>query len=643
MSALPLTANSKLNPDALPAPGPDDAIGAPAHVEARTALESALVEIWMEVLGSARIGVLDDFFDLGGHSLLAARLVARLRDRLGVEIPLRQIFETSTIADLAVALLEAEASPRGLGGGGVDRGRGDEADQPPPSEASTLRALLEAHARRAPSAPAIVAPGRTSLTYRELLACLDDTSRRLGGAGLGDRARIAVVAPQGPDAAVALLAVAAAAVCVPLNPGAPPPELETILATTPLDALVAPAGSPALAVARRRGLPAITFESTPAGPAGAIRLDAPLPAAPAPERRSGDDIAFVLLTSGTTARPKRVPLSHRQILISARGHRRALGLRPGDRCLDLMPLFHVNGLMMLIASLGAGSAVVCPPRFEAARVFRWIEETRPTWVNGTPTVHQGIVGQAALDPEPAAPIAARAGLRFVRSASSALPSRLSEDLERLFAAPVIESYGQTETATLVAVAPLARGSGKPGSVGVSAGPEIAIVDPDGHPLPPGIRGEIVVRGVNVMAGYEDDPETTAASFREGWFRTGDLGHLDADGFLFITGRLKEIINRGGEKIAPREVDEALLAHPAVREAVTFGVPHRTLGEDVAAAVVLAEGAAVTSAALRRFAAERVSAFKVPRQIVLLREIPRGLTGKPDRAALARAVAAEATA
>jgi len=307
-----------------------------------------------------------------------------------------------------------------------------------------------------------------------------------------------------------------------------------------------------------------------------------------------------------------------------------------------MPLFHVNGLMMLIASLEAGSTVVCPPRFEAARFFEWLEETRPTWVNGTPTVHQGILGQAALDPASASRIAARAGLRFIRSASSALPPRLSQDMQRLFGAPVIESYGQTETATLVAVAPLTRGAGKAGSVGMSAGPEIAVVDADGEPLPSGSRGEIVVRGVNVMAGYEDDPETTAASFRGGWFRTGDLGHLDADGFLFITGRLKDVINRGGEKIAPREIDEVLLAHPAVREAVTFGIPHRTLGEDVAAVVVLAEGSAATPGDLRRFAAERVSAFKVPRQIVLLTEIPRGLTGKPDRAALERAVAAKVT-
>ena len=351
-----------------------------------------------------------------------------------------------------------------------------------------------------------------------------------------------------------------------------------------------------------------------------------------------DDVALVLLTSGTTARPKRVPLSHRALLEAARGHRRALALEAADRCLDLMPLFHVNGLMMLLASLEAGSAAVCPPPFESARAFAWIAETQPTWLNGTPTVHQGILGQAALDPA-AARAASTRPLRFVRSASAPLPARVAEEIERLFGAPVVESYGQTETATLVAVAPLPPRARRPGAVGVAAGPEIAIVDGEGHRVSAGSIGEIVVRGPSVMAGYEDDPEA-AAWLADGWFRSGDLGRLDEDGFLYITGRIKDVINRGGEKIAPREIDEILLAHPAVRDAVTFGVPHRTLGEDVAAVVVLAQGTTLSPAALRQFAAERVAAFKVPRRIVFLDVIPRGLTGKPDRAALAQMVSAE---
>jgi oxalate---CoA ligase len=427
---------------------------------------------------------------------------------------------------------------------------------------------------------------------------------------------------------------------MPLNPLFPTPELESILAEARLDALIAPAGAPALAVARRLGLVAVELHTAPGRPAGSFTLAAPaapvIRAAPA----AADDTAFILLTSGTTARPKRVPLTHRRLLASARGHRRALELGTSDRCLDLMPLFHVNGLIMLLTSLEAGAATVCPPRFEAARFFQWLAETRPTWLNGTPTVHLGILWQAGLDRDTAARAVARSPLRFIRSASSALPARVGEELERLFGAPAIESYGQTETATLVAISPLPPRPRKPGAAGVAAGPEIAIVDAEGLRVPTGARGEVVVRGANVMAGYEDEPETTAASFAEGWFRTGDLGHLDTDGFLFITGRLKDVINRGGEKIAPREVDEVLMAHPDVREAVTFGVPHRTLGEDVAAAVVLADGAAVSPGALRQFAAQRVAAFKVPRRIVFLAQIPRGLTGKPDRAALARTVGAE---
>ena len=574
--------------------------------------------------------MLDDFFDLGGHSLLAARLVARLRDRLGLDVPLRQVFETPTIADLTLALLDAQAET-----GLLDT---PDATSAEPS-GGTLRGMLEARARQTPDAAAIVAPGRVPLAYRALLAQVDGAVATLARAGLGRRARIGLVAPPGPEMAVALLAVASAAVCVPLNPAFAAPELDAILAETKVDALIAPAGTPPLAAARRFGLVAIELHAASAESAGSLSLVASAASAPARvEPADPADVALVLLTSGTTARPKRVPLRHRALLEAARGHRHALAIEASDRCLDLMPLFHVNGLMMLLASLEAGSAVVCPPRFEPARVFAWLAETRPTWVNGTPTVHQGILGHAALDPA-ATGAAAGLSLRFVRSASAPLPARVAEQVERLLGAPVIESYGQTETASLVAVSPLPPRARKPGAVGVAAGPEVAIVDSGGRPVPVGSPGEIVVRGRNLMTGYEDDPDA-AAWLAEGWFRTGDLGHLDEDGFLFVTGRLKDVINRGGEKIAPREVDEILLAHPAVRDAVTFGVPHRTLGEDVAAAVVLAEGATLSPGALRRFAAERIAAFKVPRRIVLLAAIPRGLTGKPDRAALARTVGGE---
>ena len=637
VAALPLTANRKLDRDALAPPGPADAIGAPAHVAPRTPLESALADIWGEMLGLPRVGVLDDFFDLGGHSLLAARLVARLRDRLGLDVPLRQIFETPTIADLVLALLDAQ----------METGLVDAPDpvSPEPSgeaghlDESTLRGLFSARARHTPEAPAILAPDRSPLPYRALRAQVDAAAATLARAGLGRRARVALVAPPGPEMAVALLAVATAAVCVPLNPAYPEPELEAILAEAKLDALIAPADTLPLAVARRLGLVTLELHAALAEGAAIFSLAGPAAGAPARGEPAGpDDVALVLLTSGTTARPKRVPLTHRALIEAARGHRRALALEAADCCLDLMPLFHVNGLMMLLASLEAGAAAVCPSRFESARVFPWIAETRPTWLNGTPTVHQGILGQAALDPAAARAAIARP-LRFVRSASAPLPACVAEELERLFAAPVIESYGQTETATLVAVSPLPPRPRKPGAVGLAAGPEIAIMDREGRRVPAGDDGEIVVRGPSVMAGYEDDPEA-AAWLADGWFRTGDLGRLDADGFLSITGRIKDVINRGGEKIAPREIDEILLAHPAVRDAVTFGVPHRTLGEDVAAAVVLAEGATLSPAALRQFAAERVAAFKVPRRIVLLAAIPRGLTGKPDRAALLRTVSFE---
>ena len=641
LAALPLTPNGKLDRRALPAPEPEDLLPASQPVPPRSPLERMMVEIWSEVLRVPRVSVHDDFFDLGGHSLLVAQVVARLRDRIAVELPLRQMFETPTAASLAAAVLARdpraeERAERRTATPAASRASAP-ADRPPAP--STLQTLLEAQARRAPASVAISAPGRASLTYRELLVQIEDVRAGLAAAGLGSGSRIAVILPQGPEMATAVIAMAAVAICVPLNPAHVEADLEPMLASARLQAVVTLAGmpGPAHAIAGKLGLPVLAVVPDPLRPAGRFSLALPADggaaesaphATPAP-----DDLAVVLHTSGTTARPKRVPLTHANLLAAAAGHRAALALIPRDRCLNLMPLFHVNGLVMLLASLHAGGSAVCPPRFDASRFYEWLDESSPTWYNATPTIHQAILTQAELDGAAAAGASERSALRLIRSASAPLPSRVRDALEQRFGAPVIESYGQTETATLAAVCPLAPGARTPGSVGRAAGPELAVMNPDGQPLPPDRRGEIVVRGANVMAGYEDDD--SRADFAEGWFRTGDLGYLDAEGALFLTGRLKDIINRGGEKIAPREIDEVLLAHPDVRDAVTMGVPHPTLGEDVAAVVSPAPGATLTAAALRHFAASRVADFKVPHRIVLLGEIPRSTSGKPDRAALAR--------
>ena len=372
--------------------------------------------------------------------------------------------------------------------------------------------------------------------------------------------------------------------------------------------------------------------------AGGFRVAGPEGAVP-PDRAPAtfDDIALLLHTSGTTARPKLVPLTHANLQASARNIASTLELTSGDRCLNVMPLFHIHGLVACLAApLAAGGSVIVPPGFDAFTFFRWLTDAAPTWYSAVPTMHQAILtraarNQAAIGDSP---------LRFIRSSSASLPPIVMTELEETFGVPVIESYGMTEAAHQMTSNPLPPAVRKPGSVGLAAGPDVAIMEPDGTLLERGTVGEVVIRGSNVTAGYLERPEANAEAFTDGWFRTGDLGRLDDDGYLFLEGRIKEIVNRGGEKISPREIDEALLAHPDVAQAVAFAVPHPKLGEDLAAAVVAADGRRPTPEELRQFVAERVAAFKVPRKVLIVDEIPKGPTGKLQRIGLARQLGLE---
>jgi acyl-CoA synthetase (AMP-forming)/AMP-acid ligase II len=342
-------------------------------------------------------------------------------------------------------------------------------------------------------------------------------------------------------------------------------------------------------------------------------------------------VALVLHTSGTTSRPKIVPLTQRNLCVSADHVRRALALGPADLCLNVMPLFHIHGLVAsVLATLAAGAAVVCTPGFKTLRFFAWLDQFAPTWYTAVPTMHQAILARAPRNPE----IVGRARLRLVRSSSAALPPRVMRELERLFGCPVIEAYGMTEAAHQIASNPLPPRARRPGSVGTAAGPEVAVMDAEGRLLASGETGEVVIRGANVVRGYQSNPEADARAFTAGWFRTGDQGVLDPDGYLTLTGRLKEIINRGGEKVAPLEVDNVLSAHPAVAQALTFAMPHPRLGEEVAAAIVLRPGESAGEEQIQAFAAEHLAEFKVPRRIVFLDAIPKGPTGKLQRIGLA---------
>ncbi len=482
---------------------------------------------------------------------------------------------------------------------------------------------------------AIGAPEEKPLTHAGLRALATRTVADLNAMGIGRNDRVAIVLPNGPEMAAAFLCVAAGATTAPLNPAYRAEEFEFYLLDLKAKALVVQEGdaTPARAVAEKLGVPVVELVPTRAAGAGSYTLKAgALKGTPAQGSFAGtDDVALVLHTSGTTSRPKIVPLAQANVCASARHIGATLELKPHDRCLNIMPLFHIHGLIAAVASsVAAGGATFCTPGFNALKFFAWLEEVKPTWYTAVPTMHQAILSRAERNKE----TIARAKLRFIRSSSASLPPQVMQELEAVFGAPVIESYGMTEAAHPMAATPVPPRARKPGSVGIAAGPEVRIMDEEGNLLPNGALGEVVIRGPNVTKGYEANPDANLKGFANGWFRTGDQGTLDEEGYLRITGRLKELINRGGEKVSPLEVDEIIMDHPAVAQIVTFAMPHDKLGEEVAAAVVLREGQTATERELRDFAAKRLADFKVPRKIVFLPEIPKGATGKLQRIGLA---------
>jgi acyl-CoA synthetase (AMP-forming)/AMP-acid ligase II len=481
-------------------------------------------------------------------------------------------------------------------------------------------------------AVAVSAPERPDLDYRGLRALLDDTLGALAGVGVQPNDRVAIVLPNGPEMATCFMACACGVASAPLNPTYRADEFEFYLNDLHAKALIVERGSssPAVAVARKLGVRVVELAVEPGAPAGRFTLDTGTPRASA-RPAVDDDVAMVLHTSGTTSRPKLVPLSVGNLKASAGNIARTLRFTADDTGLNIMPLFHIHGLIAgVLAPLSAGSRVYCTPGFNALKFFAWMDDARPTWYTAVPTMHQAIVARAKHNAE----VIRRHPLRFLRSSSSSMPPQVIRELEEAFGAPLIEAYGMTEATHQMASNPLPPGVRKPGAVGVAAGPEVRIMGDDGALLPAGSTGEIVIRGANVTRGYEANEQANAEAFRDGWFRTGDQGVMDADGYVSITGRLKEIINRGGEKVSPREVDEILMDHAAVAQVVCFGMPHPKLGEEVAAVVVLKEGAAATERDLQAFVAGRAADFKVPKKILFMDEIPKGATGKLQRIGLA---------
>jgi len=499
---------------------------------------------------------------------------------------------------------------------------------------STLVELLSAGAD---AAPVFGAPATANLSYGQLRQLIINTVTQLNGWGIGRNDRVAIVLKNGPEMAASFLAVACGTTSAPLNPAYRADEFEFYLSDLKAKALIVEKGSdtPAIEVAKKLGVTLLELVPTPAQGAGSFTLENQ--SAKKMRLQQGGwaqpgDVALILHTSGTTSRPKIVPLSHRNVAVSAGNIAQTLAFTRQDRGLNIMPLFHIHGLIAAtLAPLSAGGYLFCTPGFNALKFFGWMEECKPNWYTAVPTMHQAILSRAAQNKA----TIEKYPLRFIRSSSSSLPTQVIREIEEVFKAPMIEAYGMTEASHQMCSNPLPPKVRKPGSVGLAAGPEVGIMDEHGKLLAKGSTGEIVIRGDNVTAGYENNPKANASAFTKGWFRTGDQGVMDSEGYVTLTGRLKEIINRGGEKISPVEVDEVLMDHPAVMQVVTFAVPHDKLGEEVGAAVVLREGMTATEQEIRAFAATKLADFKVPRRLVIVPEIPKGATGKLQRIGMAQ--------
>jgi oxalate---CoA ligase len=499
----------------------------------------------------------------------------------------------------------------------------------------TFGAVLHRHAAVRPESAALLAPGRAPMTYAELWRQTAAFGEMLRTRRVARGQRVGLALPNGPEAASAFIGITTHAACVPLNPQFRQAEFTRQLASTRVELLVAGPDVPTEleAAARQLRIPIVHVTPIPQGPAGALdhgcgtsgRTDAQT----ASECSTPTDVGMLIPTSGTSGQQKNVALTHANLVASSANLASHLALVPSDRCLNVMPLFHSHALRgALLTSLYAGASVICTPGFSSEQIVSWLHDLRPTWYTAVPTIHQAVLAAFNALPQAVRP----PSLRFVRSTSSALPPATLVQLESVLHAPVVESYGMTEC-SVICINPLPPGERRIGSVGQPTRVDFRIVDDAGNECPNGVVGQIVIRGPRVIEGYDDNEPANAAAFHDGWFRTGDLARRDADGYVFITGRAGEIVNRGGEKIAPREVDDALLEHAAVSQAVAFGVPHATLGQDLVAAVVLRPSCEVSEQALREHLFSRLVGAKIPTSILVLDEIPKGPIGKVQRTQL----------
>jgi oxalate---CoA ligase len=483
----------------------------------------------------------------------------------------------------------------------------------------------------------IKSPDENDITYGELNKYIGDTYKKLSYLKLNKEDRVAIVLGNGSAMACTFIAIAANFTSCPLNPSYTKEEFKFYYDDLKCKAVIIEENTSinAREAAKELNIKIINLKKQTIS--SSIILDIKIDENNEIEylqESKKEDVSMILHTSGTTSRPKMVPLSQKNLITSAKNISNTLNLNKNDKCLNIMPMFHIHGLIAaILAPIYQSGTIIAPPGFDALKFFRWLDEFKPTWYTAVPTMHQAILSRAPRNID----IIRNNQLKFIRSSSASLPATVMKNLENTFNTYVIESYGMTEATHQMTSNPLPPQKRKAGSVGIAAGPEVALLSKDkilnNIKDNRNITGQIIIKGENVTNGYINNPKANEESYINGWFLTGDEGIFDEDGYLKITGRLKEIINRGGEKISPKEIDEILIEHENIQQAVAFSVPHEKLGEDLYAAVILKENMKVSEEDLKIYCKKRLTQFKIPRKILIVDEIPKGATGKLQRIGL----------
>ena len=477
------------------------------------------------------------------------------------------------------------------------------------------------------------------VSYNSLLKKIEENSNLFKFANISEHDTIAIVLANGPNMAAVFLSVLSSAIAAPLNPSYTESEFMFYMKDLEVSAIVIDKNDqgPARKTAKKLGLKIINSISKDKSILDDLRLDEDSRKVGKTNSAKDPTTALILHTSGTTSKPKMVPLNYINLISSAKNITKSLNISNKDKCINIMPLFHIHGLIAcLLAPLYSGGCVITCPQFNALSFYKWLNMTKPTWYSAVPTMHQTILSRANKNFN----FIKSSNLKFIRSSSAPLPNKTIIELREIFNIPVIESYGMTEATHQITSNPLKKGKQKIGSVGIPSGPEVKILDSNSKIISNDATGEIIIKGKNVTRGYIANKETNQKAFYKDWFRTGDQGYIDSDGYLIITGRIKEIINRGGEKISPIEVDNVLLEHPSVAQAVTFSIPHDKLGEDIAAALVPNEEFNINEKEIKKHCLEQLAKFKVPNIIKIVKSIPKGPTGKLQRNKMAKLLGLE---